>query len=104
MIGDGPAMDFTTLIRFAAALAAVLGLILLLAALARRYGLGNRVRTTGSTERRLGVVESLSLDARRQLVLIRRDGVEHLILAGPQGETVIETNIRRPGAASEAVS
>jgi flagellar protein FliO/FliZ len=94
-------MEFETLLRFAAALAAVLGLIALFAAAAKRFGLANRVRSPGgSAARRLGIVETLSLDARRQLVLVRRDGVEHLILAGAAGDIVIEANISRPEAAS----
>ena len=43
--------------------------------------------------RRLSVVEARTLDARRQLVLIRRDGVEHLLLLSPNAETVVETGI-----------
>jgi flagellar protein FliO/FliZ len=41
----------------------------------------------------LGVVEASHIDAKRRLVLIRRDGVEHLLLLGPTSETVIETGI-----------
>lgn len=44
-------------------------------------------------ERRLDVVEQWSLDARRRLVLIRRDNVEHLIMTGGPVDVVIETGI-----------
>lgn len=44
-------------------------------------------------EPRLGVVEQASVDARRRLVLIRRDGVEHLIMTGGPVDVVIETGI-----------
>jgi hypothetical protein len=44
-------------------------------------------------ERRLDVVEQMSLDARRRLVLIRRDDVEHLIMTGGPVDVVIETGI-----------
>ncbi len=35
----------------------------------------------------------IGLDAKRRLVLIRRDNKEHLLLLGPDGDTVIETDI-----------
>lgn len=44
-------------------------------------------------ERRLDVVEQWSLDARRRLVLVRRDNVEHLIMTGGPVDVVIETGI-----------
>lgn len=51
-------------------------------------------------ERRLDIVEQWSLDARRKLVLVRRDNVEHLIMTGGPVDVVIETGIgetvRRP--------
>ena len=45
---------------------------------------------------RLGVIEQASVDARRRLVLIRRDGVEHLIMTGGPVDVVIETGIQSP--------
>ncbi len=44
-------------------------------------------------ERRLGVVEQANVDGRRKLILIRRDGVEHLILTGGPVDVVVETGI-----------
>ena len=44
-------------------------------------------------ERRLGVVEQASVDSRRRLLLIRRDGVEHLIMTGGPVDVLIETGI-----------
>src|SRR5262245_21595226 len=49
-------------------------------------------------EPRLGVIEQASVDARRKLVLIRRDGVEHLIMTGGPVDVVIETGIEAPQA------
>jgi hypothetical protein len=49
-------------------------------------------------EPRLGVIEQASVDARRKLVLIRRDGVEHLIMTGGPVDVVIETGIQAPQA------
>jgi len=43
--------------------------------------------------RRLSVVDTLSLDPRRQLIIVRRDNVEHLILTGGAQDLVVETGI-----------
>ena len=44
-------------------------------------------------DRRLGVVETASVDGRRKLILIRRDDVEHLIMTGGPVDVLIETGI-----------
>ncbi len=41
------------------------------------------------TARRLKVVESLSLDARRRLVIVQCDNAQHLLLLGLQQDTVV---------------
>lgn len=43
--------------------------------------------------RRLTVVDSAMVDSRRQVVIIRRDNVEHLIMTGGPQDLVIETGI-----------
>jgi len=72
-----------------AALLLVVGLILALAWTARRLGFMGRLAATGG-RRRLAIVEVLPLDARRRLVLLKRDGVEHLLLLGQHSDIVIE--------------
>ncbi len=47
----------------------------------------------GAKERRIGAVETASIDSRRKLVLVRRDNVEHLIMTGGPVDVVIETGI-----------
>jgi flagellar protein FliO/FliZ len=86
-------MDFDSLLRLALALGFVLGLIVLAAFVMRRLGLAGPVVLKPGQERRLHLVEARAVDARRQLLLVRRDGVEHLLLLSPNGETVIETGI-----------
>ena len=44
------------------------------------------------------------LDARRRLILIRRDDVEHLLVVSPTSETVIERGIRDGGSFAEALA
>jgi len=88
-------MGGTDYFRFVLALVFVIALIGVLALLARRLGLGfpAQAMKTGAA-RRIGVVEVASLDARRKLVLVRSDDVEHLVIVSPTTETVIETGIR----------
>jgi hypothetical protein len=56
------------------------------------FGFGE-LKLFQSKIRRLGVVETASVDGRRRLVLIRRDNVEHLIMIGGPVDMVIETGI-----------
>jgi len=51
---------------------------------------------------RLGVSEHIMVDSRRKLLLIRRDGVEHLVLTGGPVDLLIETGIRGPEADVDA--
>ena len=96
-------MDFDTYLRFVLALVFVLALIALVAWLARRFGLFGGVAKAGGHGRRLRVVEVTPVDAKRRLVLLARDGVEHLVLLGVSQDLVIERAIGtdeapRPGA------
>lgn len=86
-------MEFDTYLRFVLALVAVLGLIAGLTWAARRFGLGNGLGPLKGRPTRLTVVEALTLDAKRRLVLVRRDDREHLLVLGPTGETVVEAGI-----------
>lgn len=86
------AMELTDYIKFVAALVFVLGLMGGLALVLKRIGLGP-ASMIPADKRRLKVIEILPLDPRRKAVLLSRDGVEHLVIFGPTGETVLETNI-----------
>jgi hypothetical protein len=44
---------------------------------------------------RLGVLESTDVDERRQLLLVRCDDIEHLILVGGPADIVVESDVRR---------
>jgi flagellar protein FliO/FliZ len=89
-------MDYADYLRFVLALLLVLGLIGLLAYAARRWGFGmggRSGRRNAGGRRRLAVVEVLTLDTRRRLILVERDGVEHLILTGATQDLVVERGI-----------
>lgn len=84
-------------LRAMAALGAVLGLIGVAALLAKRYGLGGRMPVRRGA-RRLALIEVLPLDTKHRLVLIRRDGTEHLLLLGGSPDVVVESGIVAQGA------
>jgi flagellar biogenesis protein FliO len=79
--------------RFVGALVLVLGLIALAGFVARRLGLGGAGPTRGGRARRLSVTESIALDPKRRLVLVRLDRLEHLLLLGPAGDLLVERSI-----------
>ena len=87
-------MELSEYFRFLLALLFVLALIVSIALLARRAGIGFPTAASKSPgNRRLEVLEVTPVDGRRRMVLVRRDDVEHLLLLGPTSETVIETGI-----------
>lgn len=79
-------------LKFAAALVFVLALMGGLGLVLKRLNLGN-VGLAPASKRRLKIIEILPLDARRKAVLLRRDNKDHLVIFGPSGETLVETNI-----------
>ncbi len=70
----------------------VIGLIGVAAVIARKAGVAS-MPNMGVKRRRLAVSESLSIDARRRLLIVRCDGREHLVLLGAQSETVIDREL-----------
>jgi flagellar protein FliO/FliZ len=84
--------ELPQILRLIAALAFVVALMGGLALLLKKLGLSAPVTPAGK-RKRLKLVESLPLDARRRLVLIQRDNKQHLVILGANGETVIETDI-----------
>jgi flagellar protein FliO/FliZ len=85
-------MEATVYLRFVASLVLVLGLMLGVLWLLRRFGFGGMVARPGG-RRRLSVVETMTLDGRRRLVLVRRDDVEHLVMIGGSQDLVLERGI-----------
>ena len=92
-LGDSPA------IQYLFAFVVILALLALFAFVLRRLT-GGRLMLPGqdrgrSRQPRLGIVDIYDLDRQRQLILLRRDNVEHLLLIGGPNDVVIETNIVR---------
>ena len=66
-------------------------------AIVYRLTFAHRLRVPGGRTRqpRLGLVDAFSLDGQRQLVLIRRDNIEHLVMIGGPNDVLVESQINR---------
>src|SRR5580704_17929939 len=99
----GTEMPFV--VKFFLAFLLVLGLIGVGAWGLRRFSSG---RLGGASTRgrqpRLGVIDYASVDARRRLILVRRDNIEHLLMIGGPTDVVVEANIVRAVAAPRDVA
>src|SRR4051794_16686672 len=94
-------MEFSLPMKFFIAFAIVLILIGTAAYLLRRFGTGTlAVSSQRNRQPRLAVVDNTPIDARRKLVIVRRDNVEHLLLIGGPTDVLVESNIVRAGAQS----
>ena len=94
-------------VQFGIAFAIILILLVLFFLVFRKL-LGARLMMPGSDrsrsrQPRIGIVDVYDLDRQRQLVLLRRDNVEHLLLIGGLNDVVIETNIVRVAGARSSV-
>jgi flagellar protein FliO/FliZ len=84
-------MEFIDLLRYFGALLLVLAMVGGAGLLARRFGVPGV--TSAQNIKRLQVVETLMVGPRQRLIIFRRDNVEHLVLSGPEGASVIESGI-----------
>ncbi len=83
------------------AVLAACGIAVLVAlAIIYRVVFAHRLRVPGGRTRqpRLGLVDAFSLDGQRQLVLVRRDNVEHLVMIGGPNDVLLESQINRAAA------
>lgn len=87
-------MDLIDIARYLGALLLVLSLVGLAGLVARRFGVPGIAKSAAT--RRLSIVETLMIGPRQRLYIVRRDDVEHLVLAGPDGTRVIESGIPAP--------
>ncbi|WP_298983934.1 flagellar biosynthetic protein FliO [uncultured Roseibium sp.] len=84
----------TQAIAVVLALAVVLLLFSLFIFILKRL-MGARAPQNRNRQPRIAVMDSASVDARRRLILIRRDNIEHLLLVGGPSDVVVEQNIVR---------
>ncbi len=91
------------LLTTAGGLALALALVLVVARLARAFGFasaGGSVRIGAGRERSLALSETIALDTRRRLHLVRCDGRDILVLTGG-GQDVMLPLDAQPEAASK---
>ena len=93
-------MDSDLLLRFVLALAVVLALIAATGWVGRRYMGAGRIAAFGGKRRRLALIETLQVDNRTRLLLVRRDTAEHLIMVGATGAVVVERSLTSQGFAA----
>lgn len=86
-------MDVLPLLRMIGALGLLLGLMTGALWAVRRYDIKLPGRIGGAARRRVELIERVSLDAKRSVALIRRDGREHLVLLAPEGAVLLEGGI-----------
>lgn len=83
-------MDASGLVTVVLAFGFVLALMLGLAWGARKLGL-DRLQPKARAGAEIQCVETLSLDPKRRLVIVRRGPRKHLLLLGPNTELLVET-------------
>jgi chloride channel protein, CIC family len=88
--------DSETLTYALAAIAFLAGASLLLSTF-RRVFRSKICLPKGVGAGRLSVVEGFELDRRRQLVVVRREGVDHLVMIGGPNDLVVEADLRTSG-------
>jgi len=91
-------MDILSMLRTLGALGMVLGMLAGALWMVKRYDIKLPGRVSSGGRKRVELVERLSLDQKRSVALIRRDGHEHLVLIGPEGSATLETGIIAPPA------
>lgn len=92
-------MDLLDWARALFALMLTLGLIGLLAYGARRFGM---LQPGAAANKRMKISESLMLDPRRRLVIVRCDEREHLLLLSPGGDKVVSEMAAKPEVETQA--
>lgn len=58
----------------------------------------------GGPGKRLALLETLPLDPRRRLILVRLDGLDHLVLLSPHGDRAIATSAAQNAIPSVAAA
>ncbi|MBL4666911.1 MAG: flagellar biosynthetic protein FliO [Sneathiella sp.] len=97
-------MDFWLYMKYLVVLVFVLGLIGLISIVIRKFGFVPSVEKSRSKKKRLAISQMIGIDAKRRLILVRRDDKEHLILLGPNGDVLIESDISTPHLTIDEIS
>ena len=85
---DGESLVY---LRAILALLFVIGLIFICAAVIKKTGLDKRLSGNISGARRLSIVETMYLDPKRRVVIVKCDTKEHVLLLGGTSDLLIES-------------
>ena len=96
-------LELPTSVNFIIAFVVVLALIAAVAWAIRRFGATRLDAAARARQPRLAVIDSASVDSRRKLVIVRRDNVEHVLLLGMSGETIVERSIKLPEISTDPI-
>ncbi len=97
-------MDEVNLVRVLASFAFVLALMYALAWLVKRFGLHERYARAGKGQPTMEVVESLFLDPKRRMVIVRRGQSHYVMLLGQTNETLIDTYLEAREPVTDATT
>jgi flagellar protein FliO/FliZ len=90
---DFIATDMPQLTKLFLALLIVVGMMGGLAFFLKKIGLSGVISIKPGDKRRLSIVETLPLDARRRLAILKCDSREYLVILSASGETVLDDKL-----------
>lgn len=85
-------MEYADFIRFILSLTLVIGLIWFSAFLFKKFGLDKKLRGARSLGGHLEVADTLYLDARRKVVVVKHKTREYVLLLSGDSATCIDTH------------
>lgn len=88
-------MEYTSLGQFVFALLFVLGLIGVTALIGKKVLVEKKWLKGLQPQGRIKVEETVYIDSKHKLVLVKRDDKEHLLLVGAQHALVVEADVRK---------
>jgi flagellar protein FliO/FliZ len=101
----GSEVETVSWLRVAVAFIVVFGLMGVLGFVLKYISLrGFQLPGMGQTAKRLSIVESIPLDVRRRLVIVKCDAKEHLLLLGVNQDIVVESDLTSPPLSSKSPS
>jgi flagellar protein FliO/FliZ len=86
-------METPEILRFLMALVFVVSLMGGLWVILKKLGMNGGFTMQQGKKRRLKIVEILPIDVKHKAVLLRCDDKDHLVILGPNGETVVEQSM-----------
>ena len=92
----GPDQDTISWLRLFIAATTVIGLMGALALALKYVSTRGWIRSLPGNQRRLKIIENMSLDARRRLVIVQCDDTEHLLLLGLNQDIVVASDLPSP--------